>query len=104
MIRCRHMQYLIRFSDLLHAFQDKENIIVPVMFSWGKNDLSIFIYPARYREFESNNSLECCHEVRFGKQKVHANKVYAGMERQINCTRACKLSGLLVSGLPCPSL
>ena len=36
MIRCRHMQYLIRFSDLLHAFQDKENIIVTVMFSWGE--------------------------------------------------------------------
>ena len=36
MIRCRHMQYLIRFSDLLFAFQDQENIIVPVMFSWGE--------------------------------------------------------------------
>ena len=45
-------------------------------------------------EFESNNSLECCHEVRIGNQKVHANKVYAGMERQQICIRACKLSGL----------
>ena len=30
------------------------------------------------------NSLECCHEVRIGKQNVHANKVYADMERQKN--------------------
>ena len=50
------------------------------------------------------NSLECCHEVRIGKQNVHANKVYADMERQKICIRACKLSGLQVSGLPCPSL
>ena len=50
------------------------------------------------------NSLECCHEVRIGKQNVHANKVYADMERQKICIRACKLSGLQVSGLLCPSL
>ena len=50
------------------------------------------------------NSLECCHEVRIGKQNVHANKVYADMERQKICLRACKLSGLQVSGLLCPSL
>ena len=31
MIRWRHMQYLIRLSDLLQAFQDQENIIVPLM-------------------------------------------------------------------------
>ena len=28
------MQYLIRLSDLLHAFKDQENTIVPIMFSW----------------------------------------------------------------------
>ena len=50
------------------------------------------------------NSLECCHEVRIGKQNVHANKVYADMERQKICIRACKLSGLQVSGLLYPSL
>ena len=50
------------------------------------------------------NSLECCHEVRIGKQNVHTNKVYADMERQKICIRACKLSGLQVSGLLCPSL
>ena len=25
------------------------------------------------REFESSHSLECCHEVRIGKQNVHVN-------------------------------
>ena len=35
------MQYFIRLSDLLRAFQDQENIIVPVMFSWGEN---YFVY------------------------------------------------------------
>ena len=60
--------------------------------------LSIFIYS--WREFESNNSLEA----RIGKQNVHGNKVYSGMERQKMYTRACKLSYLQVSRLPCPSL
>ena len=92
MIRWRHMQYLIRLSDLLQAFQDQENIIVPLMFTRGK------------KLFERNNPLECCHEIRIGKQNVHANKVYAGMERQKICSPACKLSDLQVSGLPCPSL
>ena len=36
MIRWRHMQYLIRLSDLLQAFQDQENIIVPLLFSRGE--------------------------------------------------------------------
>ena len=89
------MQYLIRFSDLLFAFQDQENIIVPVMFSWGEKWFFPYSYTqADIREFERNNSLECCHEVRISKQNVHANKVYAGIERQNICVRACKLSGL----------
>ena len=49
---------------------------------------------AYIREFESNNCLECCHEVRSGRQNVHANKVYAGMEKQQIGIRVCKLSGL----------
>ena len=36
MIRWRHMQYLIRLSDLLQAFQDQDNIIVPLLFSRGE--------------------------------------------------------------------
>ena len=36
------MQYFIRLSDLLRAFQDQENIIVPVMFSWG--EILFFLY------------------------------------------------------------
>ena len=75
------MQYFIRLSDLLRAFQDQENIIVPVMFSWG--EILFFLYSYTHediREFESNNSLEA----RIGKQNVHGNKVYSGMERQKN--------------------
>ena len=49
---------------------------------------------ADIREFESSNCLECCHEVRSGRQNVHANKVYAGMEEQQIGIRVCKLSGL----------
>ena len=49
---------------------------------------------ADIREFESNDCLECCHEVRSGRQNVHANKVYAGMEKQQIGIRVCKLSGL----------
>ena len=52
------------------------------------------------REFVCNNSLEA----RIGKQNVHGNKVYSGMERQKMYIRACKLSDLQVSRLPCPSL
>ena len=52
------------------------------------------------REFESNNSLEA----RIGKQNVHGNKVYSGMERQKMYIEACKLFDLQVSRLPCPSL
>ena len=51
-----------------------------------------------------SNSQECSHEIRTGKQNVHANKVHAGMERQKIYIRACKVSGLQVSGLLCPSL
>ena len=52
------------------------------------------------REFVCNNSLKA----RIGKQNVHGNKVYSGMERQKMYIRACKLSDLQVSRLPCPSL
>ena len=55
------------------------------------------------REFESNNSLQCCHEVRIGKQNVHAYKIYSGKEKKMY-TWACKLSDLQVSELPSPSL
>ena len=56
------------------------------------------------REFERNNPLGCCYEVRIGKQTVHANNVCSGKERQkIYISLACKLSELQVSGLPCPS-
>ena len=92
---------VIRLSDLLRAFQDQENIIVPVMFSWG--EILFFLYSYTHediREFESNNSLRA----RIGKQNVHGNKVYSGMERQKMYIRACKLSYLQVSRLPCPSL
>ena len=74
------MQYLIRLSDLLHAFQ--ENIIVPVMFSWGEKLFCPYSYTHEdIREFECNNSSEA----RIGKQNVHGNKVYSGMERQKKC-------------------
>ena len=72
------MQYLICLSDLLRAFQDQENIIVPVMFSWGEKVFCPYSYT--HEEFESNNSLEA----RIGKQNVQGNKVYSGMERQKN--------------------
>ena len=95
------MQYFIRLSDLLRAFQNQENIIVPVMFSWGEKLFCLYSYTHEdIREFESNNSLE----VRIGKQNVHGNKVYSGMERQKMYIRVCKLSYLQVSRLPCPSL
>ena len=55
------------------------------------------------REFESNNSLQCCHEVRIGKQNVHAYKIYSGKEKKMY-TWASKLSDLQVSELPSPSL
>ena len=42
------------------------------------------------REFESNNSLECCHEVRLGRQNVPTKKVHSGKERKMYI-RACKL-------------
>ena len=59
------MQYFIRLSDLLRAFQDQENIIVPVMFSWGEKLFCLYSYTHEdIREFESNNSLEA----RIGKQ------------------------------------
>ena len=95
------MQYFIRLSDLLRAFQDQENIIVPVMFSWGEKLFCLHSYTHEdIREFESNNSLEA----RIGKQNVHGNKVYSGMKRQKIYIRACNLSYLQVSRLPCPSL
>ena len=72
------MQHLICLSDLLRAFQDQENIIVPVMFSWGEKVFCPYSYT--HEEFESNNSLEA----RIGKQNVQGNKVYSGMERQKN--------------------
>ena len=51
------MQYLICLSDLLRAFQDQENIIVPVMFSWGEKLFCPYSYTHEdIREFESNNS------------------------------------------------
>ena len=51
------MQYLICLSDLLRAFQDQENIIVPVMFSWGEKLFCLYSYTHEdLREFESNNS------------------------------------------------
>ena len=34
------------------------------------------------QDFESNNSIKCCHEVRIGRQNVHANKVYSGKEKK----------------------
>ena len=34
------------------------------------------------REFKSNNSLQCCHEVRIGKQNVHAYKIYSGKKKK----------------------
>ena len=95
------MQYLVRLSDFLHAFQDQENIIVPVMFSWGEKLFCPYSYTHEdIREFESNNSLEA----RIGIHNVHGNKVSSGMERQKMYIRACKLSDLRVSRLPCPSL
>ena len=61
------MQYPICLSDLLHAFQDQENIIVSVMFSWGEKLFCLYSYTHEdIREFESNNSLE----VRIVKQNV----------------------------------
>ena len=51
------MQYPICLSDLLHAFQDQENIIVSVMFSWGEKLFCLYSYTHEdIREFESNNS------------------------------------------------
>ena len=51
------MQYLICLSDLLRAFQDQENIIVPVIFSWGEKLFCLYSYTHEdIREFESNNS------------------------------------------------
>ena len=51
------MQYLICLSDLLRAFQDQENIIDPVMFSWGEKLFCLYSYTHEdIREFESNNS------------------------------------------------
>ena len=80
-IWCRNTEYLIRLSDLLHAFQDQENVIVPVMFSWGEKLFCPYPYTHEdIREFVCNNSLEA----RIGKQNVHGNKVYSGMERQKN--------------------
>ena len=65
------MQYLICLSDLLRAFQDQENIIVPVMFSWGEKLFCPYSYTHEdIREFESNNSLED----RIGKQNVHGTR------------------------------
>ena len=64
---------------MLHAFQDQENVIVPVMFSWGEKLFCPYPYTHEdIREFVCNNSLEA----RIGKQNVHGNKVYSGMERQ----------------------
>ena len=51
------MQYLICLSDLLRAFQDQENIIVSVIFSWGEKLFCLYSYTHEdIREFESNNS------------------------------------------------
>ena len=47
MIRWRHMQYLIRLSDLLQAFQDQENIIVPLMFYRGEKFFFVHIHILR---------------------------------------------------------
>ena len=80
-IWCRNTEYLIRLSDLLHAFQDQENVIVPVMFSWGEKLFCPYPYTHEdIREFVCNNSLEA----RIGKENVHGNKVYSGMERKKN--------------------
>ena len=38
------MQYFICLSDLVSAFQDQENIIVPVMFSWGEKLFCLYSY------------------------------------------------------------
>ena len=99
------MQYLIRLSNLLHAFQDQENIIVLFTFSWGEKLFCPYFYNHEdIREFERNNPLECCYEVRIAKQTVHANNVYSGKEIQkIYISPACKLSELQVSGLPSPN-
>ena len=55
------------------------------------------------RKLEGNNSLECCHEVRLGRQNVPTKKVHSGKERKMYI-RACKLYDLQVSGPLCPSL
>ena len=53
------------------------------MFSWREKLFCPYPYTHEdIREFESNNSLECCHEVRIGKQNLYANKVSSGKERQ----------------------
>ena len=68
---------------------------------WGEKLLCPYSYTHEdIREFVCNNSLKA----RIGKQNVHGNKVYSGMERQKMYIRACKLSDLQVSRLPCPSL
>ena len=61
------------------------------MFSWGEKLFCPYSYTHEdIREFECNNSSEA----RIGKQNVHGNKVYSGMEGQKMYTRACKLSYL----------
>ena len=45
------MQYLIRLSDLLQAFQDQDNIIVPLLFSRGEQ---LFVHIHILREIFEN--------------------------------------------------
>ena len=57
------------------------------------------------REFESNNSLQCCHEVRIGKQNVHAYKIYSGKEKKnVHLSLQIVRQRQTVSELPSPSL
>ena len=86
------MQYLTRWSDLcmhfkfefVHAFQDQANINIQITFFWGeKLIVHIHVTHEDIREFESNYSLQCCHEVRIGKQNVHAYKIYSGKEKKM---------------------
>ena len=63
------MQYLICSWDLLHAFQDQENINVTIMFSLRDKWFCPYSYTHEdIREFESNKALECCHEVQIGNK------------------------------------
>ena len=69
------MQYLILVGFVARTSRSRDHIC-PNYVLLGRKLSCLYSYNhENIGESDSNNSLGCCHELRIGKQNVHANKV-----------------------------